>query len=202
MGLVVPWHVGSSWTRDWIRVSCIDRWILYHWATREALKCVLKSPKSGSPPESCLLYLPQMHHASYSKVQSTISARRSRLPGQTHGHGRTHVAAQTTCPFSLGTTSPGEWPCLGHLCTPSQCLARGRQWIHSWGCLNTRLCTVPTFSQVSSPLLKLDPLPVICPSPSKSFHLCILNSWFIHVLVGHFLLHVHDLCLFSPKGKD
>ena len=26
----------SSWIRDQIHVSCIGRWILYHWATREA----------------------------------------------------------------------------------------------------------------------------------------------------------------------
>ena len=26
----------SSWLRDWTCVSCIGRWILYHWATREA----------------------------------------------------------------------------------------------------------------------------------------------------------------------
>ena len=36
-GLVAPWHVGSSQTRDHTCVSCIGRWILYHSATREAL---------------------------------------------------------------------------------------------------------------------------------------------------------------------
>ena len=36
-GLVAPRHVGSSWIRDRTRVSCIGRWILHHWATREAL---------------------------------------------------------------------------------------------------------------------------------------------------------------------
>ena len=36
MGLVAPQHVESSWIRDWTRVSCIRRRILYHWATREA----------------------------------------------------------------------------------------------------------------------------------------------------------------------
>ena len=30
MGLVTPWHVGSSHTRDQTRVSCIGRQILYH----------------------------------------------------------------------------------------------------------------------------------------------------------------------------
>ena len=35
-GVVAPQHVGSSWIRNRTYVSCIGRWILYHWATREA----------------------------------------------------------------------------------------------------------------------------------------------------------------------
>ena len=31
---------GSSRPRDWTCISCIGRWILYHWATREA-QCIL-----------------------------------------------------------------------------------------------------------------------------------------------------------------
>ena len=34
-GLVAPWHVGSSWPREWTHVSCIGRWILNHWTARE-----------------------------------------------------------------------------------------------------------------------------------------------------------------------
>ena len=37
MGLVAPWHVGSSWIRDQTLVSCTGRRILYYRATREAL---------------------------------------------------------------------------------------------------------------------------------------------------------------------
>ena len=37
MGLVAPQHVVSAQTRDWTCVSCIARWILYHWAIREEL---------------------------------------------------------------------------------------------------------------------------------------------------------------------
>ena len=37
MGLVAPWHVGSSQTRAQTRVPCIGRWILNHCATREVL---------------------------------------------------------------------------------------------------------------------------------------------------------------------
>ena len=36
MGLVVPRHVGSSWTRALTRVPCIGRQILNPFATREA----------------------------------------------------------------------------------------------------------------------------------------------------------------------
>ena len=35
MGLVAPWHVESSQTRDWTCVPCIGRWILIHCTTRE-----------------------------------------------------------------------------------------------------------------------------------------------------------------------
>ena len=36
LGSVALWHVGSSQIRDRTCVSCIDRRILYYWATREA----------------------------------------------------------------------------------------------------------------------------------------------------------------------
>ena len=35
MGLVAPWHKGSSGTRDQTCVPCIDRQILNHWTTRD-----------------------------------------------------------------------------------------------------------------------------------------------------------------------
>ena len=38
-GTQVPWYVESSRIRDRTRVSYIGNWILYHWATREALPC-------------------------------------------------------------------------------------------------------------------------------------------------------------------
>ena len=45
---------GSSWPKDWTHVSCIGRWILYHWATRKVnhFSC------------SCLLIL-KLHLPSY-----------------------------------------------------------------------------------------------------------------------------------------
>ena len=34
--VAIPFSRGCSWLRDWTRVSCMGRWILYHWASREA----------------------------------------------------------------------------------------------------------------------------------------------------------------------
>ena len=36
---------GSSWPRDRTCISCIGRWILYHWATREAYIYIIKWSK-------------------------------------------------------------------------------------------------------------------------------------------------------------
>ena len=53
---ILPWVAisfsrGSSWFRDWTCISCVSRWILDHWATREApwtsktiFLCVSKTP--------------------------------------------------------------------------------------------------------------------------------------------------------------
>ena len=35
MGLVAPWRVESSWTRDWPSLFCTGRQILNYWTTRE-----------------------------------------------------------------------------------------------------------------------------------------------------------------------
>ena len=37
MGLVTPWHVGSSQPRDRTNISCIGRRMLKYWTTREVL---------------------------------------------------------------------------------------------------------------------------------------------------------------------
>ena len=47
-GLAAPQHVGSSWTRDRTRVSCIGRWTLYPWATREAPRNLDLTPEQSN----------------------------------------------------------------------------------------------------------------------------------------------------------
>ena len=39
-GLVALKHAGSSWTRNWTLVPCIDKWILNHWINREGLHLI------------------------------------------------------------------------------------------------------------------------------------------------------------------
>ena len=41
MGFIAPRHVGPSWIRNQTCVYWTDRWILYHWATKEVLCWVL-----------------------------------------------------------------------------------------------------------------------------------------------------------------
>ena len=47
--VAISFSRGSSWPRDWTQVSCLGRWILYHWATREAqtwLSNAVRQPRS------------------------------------------------------------------------------------------------------------------------------------------------------------
>ena len=46
--VVISFSWRSSWLRDWTHVSCISRWILYHWATREAQCVVYRLSKIAS----------------------------------------------------------------------------------------------------------------------------------------------------------
>ena len=52
--VAISFSKGSSWPRDWTRISCIGRWVLYHWATWEACTkhhrtLYLKMPGRGLP---------------------------------------------------------------------------------------------------------------------------------------------------------
>ena len=70
--LEAPWHAGSSWIRDQTHVSCIGRWILYHWATREAPQTGFMSGNSRLPLEAGLcpscLHLPRAWHVTQSQL--------------------------------------------------------------------------------------------------------------------------------------
>ena len=40
--VVISLSKGSSQTRDWTHASCVGKWIIYHWATKEAQPHVYK----------------------------------------------------------------------------------------------------------------------------------------------------------------
>jgi len=44
--VTISFSGGSSQPRDWTHISCIGRWILYHWATGEALLSTISTFKS------------------------------------------------------------------------------------------------------------------------------------------------------------
>ena len=57
----IPFSRGSSWSRDGTRVSCIGRWIPYHWVTR------------GAPYiYTCSLFFRFFFHIGYYRVLSRV----------------------------------------------------------------------------------------------------------------------------------
>ena len=53
--VVMPSSRGSCLPRDWTLASCMGRWILYRWVTREALGLQASVSKAASVQESCKL---------------------------------------------------------------------------------------------------------------------------------------------------
>ena len=50
--VAISFSSGFSQIRDWTWVSCIGRWILYHWASWEALLLLMQGHKSLKIPQS------------------------------------------------------------------------------------------------------------------------------------------------------
>ena len=51
--VAIPFSRGAFWPRDRTPVSCITRWILNHWATREALIELVQASKHTHTPNLC-----------------------------------------------------------------------------------------------------------------------------------------------------
>ena len=67
---------GSSWPTDWTCVSCIGRWILYYWATRESLGYVLdiqRKPCIWYTMVRMYIYKDHILHFIKSKMPSVVS---------------------------------------------------------------------------------------------------------------------------------
>ena len=89
--VIVSFSRGSSWPRDWTRVSCIfctGRWILYHWATWLGCMC-------AKSLQSCLTLCDPMD---YSPPGSSV-----------HRIFKARILEWVTISFSRGSSWPRDW---------------------------------------------------------------------------------------------
>ena len=71
--VAIAFFRGSFQPRDWACISCIGRWILYHWATREALLVICSYPKSGQAEDQmCLCLIGGVCHTTEAKGVCTL----------------------------------------------------------------------------------------------------------------------------------
>ena len=90
-GLMLPWHVESSWTRDRTSVPCIGRQILNHWTTREVPLWFLY-----------ILWLEEM--------TAQVLTLKRRVPGSSLSRGHLPPPRVTSgAPLSLSPPSGGLW---------------------------------------------------------------------------------------------
>ena len=95
MGLVAPWHVGSSQTRDRTHVLlCTGWWILNHWTTREVLILLLKCPVTSVKPE--VLFMLDSFPCSHTRYYRSKSVLSISASGSVH-HWR------SSPPHTIGT---------------------------------------------------------------------------------------------------
>ena len=103
--VVILFSRGSFQPRDWTSVSCIDKWILYHWATCKAPRFLL----------SVGLFCIQ----SPDKPEKAMAPHSSTLPGKPHGqrslvgcspwgHEESDTTEQLHCHFSLSCIGEGN----------------------------------------------------------------------------------------------
>ena len=116
---ILDWFVISSSSRsspprDWIHISCTGRWILYHWATREAPKpnpvCTLISdfqPLDLGENSFMLLKPPSLGIWLLSSVQLSRSVVSNSLQPHESQHARPPCPSQT--PRVYSNSCPSSW---------------------------------------------------------------------------------------------
>ena len=127
MGLVAPWHVGSSRTRAQTRVPYIGRWILNRCATREAQPrsiLIMKSLRGKLLGETLTKTTPP---GEAKAVTICVSYFTTRDPGKEHGTNKPPATRriqerskgerrrQSTCPTNLPESSSLESILAEHL---------------------------------------------------------------------------------------
>ena len=85
-------HVESSWIRDEIHISCIGRWILNHWTTREP---------------------PGFHSSCFGHVQIFCNPADCSLPGASvWGILQARILEWAAISSSRGSSRPRDWTCV------------------------------------------------------------------------------------------
>ena len=101
-----PSSRGSSWLRYWTQVSCIGRWILYNWATRETLTMISKFKFSHSVMSNSL-WPHELQHASPPCPSPTPGVHSNSRPSSRWCHP---AISSSVIPFS---SCPQSLPALG-----------------------------------------------------------------------------------------
>ena len=120
--VAMPSSRGSSWSRDWTCVSCFlhCRWILYHWATREAHRWnEIESEVAQSCPTLCNL------------VDCS-------LPGSSvHGILQARILEWVAISSSRGSSQPRDWTLIS--CVTGRCF-------NLWATCESLYCTLVTYN--------------------------------------------------------
>ena len=119
--------MGSSWTRDWTRISCIGRWILHHWATREALndffffltECFLSTPSVACPVgnipplQNLSLVLPSSYSALHNRASLSFLMTINNSVGKSareRSRAEETMGILVTLTYLLGVVALSGWP--------------------------------------------------------------------------------------------
>jgi len=131
MVLVEPWHVGFSQTSDWTHVSCTGKWILYQWATREALLLFFDTPYKRYLLKPVLGLWAQGHTDSARHPLYVTSASKTGWNKHTQQIFR---LSQTREGMSFPKKTPSNhvpwgWEMWAEIALPSSTLCRNHFWV-------------------------------------------------------------------------
>ena len=123
LGLTALQDIGSSWIRDQTLVSCIGRWILYHWATRDAPKHFLTA--------DFLTWRINLHRTICTSNAPTLKEGKTHPPLLWNEHRQGYQDTTNVCFYHLFP----KWFCIY-----TQILSYKKAWgsVYSWGNWNQR----------------------------------------------------------------
>ena len=110
--VVISFSRGSFQPRDWTRFSCIGRWILYNWATREAptYNSMATNTKECPPDFTCVCAKSLQSYLTLCNLRDCSS------PGSSvHGILQARILEWVAMPSSGGSSQPRDRTCLSYV---------------------------------------------------------------------------------------